>query len=421
MNRSRRIFWMAMAVAVLHGLIALATTTHRIFYGTVGRANVVADVGTYFQYASEALGGAVPYRDFLVEYPVFAFPLMLLPRLFAPSFARYQIAFGLEMLLANAATLLLVATQVERAEGARRVPFRLAWYTLFFASLCPVTVCRFDLAAMALTFAAAWAWSSGRSKLGGTLAGVGTLVKIVPGVIAAPALIWEVERWKAERGRGMRAFAVALIVGAGAWLALGGVKVWDSLDYHVGRGVEIGSLYSGVLMLTAKATGSALATEYRHSSLEVLAPGSSWAATLGFPMQALALALVMWRSRGARWDETWRYAAAAVLGYVVFGKVLSPQYLIWLFPFMAVLGGRTGLWARGLFLLACLVTTMLYPAGFHWLLLFRGWTVGLLNYRNALLLGLWLLLVFGPRSRARTVPFRISRGSAVRTARARSA
>ena len=62
-----------------------------------------------------------------------------------------------------------------------------------------------------------------------------------------------------------------------------------------------------------------------------------------------------------------RYSAAAVLAFIVFGKVLSPQYLIWLFPFLAVLDGRTGSLARKIFLLACLTTAMFYPGpGFSW-------------------------------------------------------
>jgi hypothetical protein len=405
----------AITVAVLHGLIALATLSHPIFFGTVGRGNIAADIRAYYEYASKAVEGSVPYRDYPVEYPIFAIPLFLLPRLFTSSFEHYQVVFGLEMLLANALTILLVAAQIERTEGARRVVPRLAWLTFCFASLCPMLMFRFDLAVAAVTFAAACTWCSGRSALGGTLAGIGTLVKIVPGVVAAPALVWEVEEWKTGRGRGLICFAISILAGAGIWVAIGGGRVRDSLDYHLGRGVEIGSLFSGLLMLVARASGSALAIEYHHSCVEVLTSWSPWAAALGFPLQALALAVVIGRTREANGDERLRYSAAAILSFVLFGKVLSPQYLVWLLPFLAVIRGRTGLWVRGLFLLACLVTSMLFPAAFHWLLLFRGWMIGLLNYRNALLLGLWFLLLFGPQVRSGERPFGAARPGARRT------
>ena len=61
--------------------------------------------------------------------------------------------------------------------------------------------------------------------------------------------------------------------------------------------------------------------------------------------------MVMWAFRRSGMADGLRFSAAAVLAFIVFGKVLSPQYLIWLFPFMAVLDGRTGSVARKIFLL----------------------------------------------------------------------
>lgn len=404
MDRPRRIDAWTAAVAVLHGLIVLAATSHRVFFGSVGRANMFDDVGIYFRYASKAMAGSVPYRDFLVEYPLGAFPLFLLPRLFASTFEGYKAAFGLEMLLANAAALFLAAREVGRSEGAGRVPVRLAWYTAFFGSLCPLLICRFDLAAMALTFAAASAWFSGRPGLGGVLTGLGTLVKVVPGVIAAPALVWEFGGRGGRRGRGTASFAATLTGGVLLWLVLGGSGVRSSLGYHLERGLEVGSLYAGVVILAAKATAAPLAVAYRHSSLEVLTPWSTSVAAVGFPLQAASLSLVMWKFARSGRSEPLRYAAAAVLGFVTFGKVLSPQYLIWLFPFMTVLRGTTGWRARALFLLACVLTTLVYPGLFGRLLQFQAGPVGLLNARNAVLLWLWLLLVFGRQDHDGPIP-----------------
>jgi hypothetical protein len=94
-----------------------------------------------------------------------------------------------------------------------------------------------------------------------------------------------------------------------------------------------------------------------------------------------------------------RYSAAAVLAFVAFGKVLSPQYLIWLFPFLAVLDGRTGNFARRVFLLYCLTTTLIYPGpGFFMILDHQAPAILLLNLRNAFMI--WLLAVLLSRSTA---------------------
>ena len=56
-----------------------------------------------------------------------------------------------------------------------------------------------------------------------------------------------------------------------------------------------------------------------------------------------------------------RAAALAVVAYTALGKVLSPQYLIWLIPLVPLVWGRRGLWASGLFALACVLTQTYFP------------------------------------------------------------
>jgi len=78
--------------------------------------------------------------------------------------------------------------------------------------------------------------------------------------------------------------------------------------------------------------------------------------------------------------------------------VLSPQYLIWLIPFLACVQGRTGTRCRLIFLVACAATTLIFPVGFDSLLRLKTWAIVLVNLRNALLVGLWAHLTFGPRA-----------------------
>ena len=87
-----------------------------------------------------------------------------------------------------------------------------------------------------------------------------------------------------------------------------------------------------------------------------------------------------------------------MLVLIVFGKVLTPQYLLWLIPFAACVNGRTGFRARCVFLAASLATTLIFPLTFKSLETLETWSIVLLNIRNGLLLGLWLLLTFGQSS-----------------------
>src|SRR5262249_12825992 len=98
-----------------------------------------------------------------------------------------------------------------------------------------------------------------------------------------------------------------------------------------------------------------------------------------------------------------RYATAALLGFTITGKVLSPQYMIWLLPFITVLEGRAGIWARPVFLASCLLTRLIYPGpGFLSLLSNRPWAIALLNLRNFSLIFMLIILMLPERAASRS-------------------
>jgi hypothetical protein len=362
-------------------------------YGGAGRRSVLYDVRLYFEYASQAAAGRIPYRDYIVEYPPLALPVIMFPRLLTPEFGLYVVVFAVLMLSFDLLLMYLVARWVAAQDGPSAVPVRLAWYTAFSAALYPMLAARYDLAASAIAFAAAGWWFSCRPIWGATAAVAGTLLKIYPAFIAAPAAAYEAARIRATRLRGTLIFVPGVLMAAAAWWVVGGRA---SLEYHLGRGLQIETLGAGTLMALAKIAGGRLAWSYNHSSVELLAPGARALAALAIPAQGAALLLVVWRFWRSDFREPLRHAGAAVLAFVLCGKVLSPQYLIWLMPFVTVLEGWTGRVARFIFLLACAATTIVYPWAIPHLLAFESGPVAVLNLRNLLLVALFALLLFGP-------------------------
>jgi len=354
---------------------AIVGTATRVFGGAVGERGVFDDVDIYYRYASRIVGGEVPYRGFAVEYPPLALPLFVLPRLAAGSPGPYRWAFGVEMLAVDAAIVWLVAGR-SPIGGLGRV----GWYSAFLVALGPLPISRFDLAPTLLAFGSALLIGEGRAGLGGMVAGLGALAKVFPGAVVAASI----GRW-----RSVASLLSTAIVGAGAWLAVGGAGVGSALRYHAGRGLEIGTIYSGVLMVSAKLRGRPLASDFNHTSHELIAPGAASAASMAIGVQLAAILLVALRARrpGA---HPLRLAGAAVIGFAVFGKVLSPQYVIWGLPFVAAVGGRR---SRILALACCVATTMVYPWAGVGLSTFQPLAVAILNVRNALLLGLFASMV----------------------------
>src|SRR5262249_12405963 len=153
-----------------------------------------------FDHASKVLAGAIPYRDFVVEYPPLALLVFLLPRLVAGNnFGLYAALFALQMLLWDALCVSLVLRWTKRRAGPERVPEALLWYTCFFAALYPFVAMHYDLIPATVAFAAAIAWASGRPARGGLLAAAAAFLKVFPAAVALPGIVGEI---KARRPAG---------------------------------------------------------------------------------------------------------------------------------------------------------------------------------------------------------------------------
>jgi hypothetical protein len=166
------------------------------------------------------------------------------------------------------------------------------------------------------------------------------------------------------------------------------------------------SLYAGILLLIGKARGERVPWTYDHSAIHIVPEWGDPLARLALPIQLAAFLLVMWQFHRSGMKDGVRYAGASVLAFMITGKLLSAQYVIWLIPFVTVLGGATGRRARWIYLMVCVATTIIYPLYAMKLILELNdlGSILLLNYRNALLLGLLSLLLFGKETDAGRPP-----------------
>ena len=86
----------------------------------------------------------------------------------------------------------------------------------------------------------------------------------------------------------------------------------------------------------------------------------SSAASVLVPLALLGIWVAAARGR-VSWDALVRYSAAAVCAFIALGKVLSPQFLIWLIPLVPLVRGRRGIAAASLFVPAMVLTQLWFP------------------------------------------------------------
>jgi hypothetical protein len=218
--------------------------------------------------------------------------------------------------------------------------------------------------------------------------------KLYPAVLVPLALsyVW--------RRRGRREALVCLGVLAGV-LALAFVPfvvlapdgVAYSLGRQLGRPLQIESLGSSLFLAAHHLFGLGLEMRSGHGSqnLDGLAP-----AVAGILLTVVQLSVLVWiwLRRPVNAEELVRWSAAALVAFVALGKVLSPQFLIWLAPLVPLVAGRRGLHASVLLAAGLALTQLWFPYRYWDLALeFDGPASALVLARDLVLVALLVVLV----------------------------
>jgi hypothetical protein len=173
--------------------------------------------------------------------------------------------------------------------------------------------------------------------------------------------------------------------------------IGHSFHAQLARPLQIESLGGSILLAVHHFAGTTLSVATTYGSQNLVGPGTHAMAVATSILGALALVAV-WVSfaRGpATAERLVTHAAAAVAVLLSFGKVFSPQFVIWLVPFVLLVPGLRGAAAAAL-LVAALVFTQSWFPQHYWLLAASLASVqsGELLARNICVLALALVLVW---------------------------
>ncbi|HKC22177.1 MAG TPA: hypothetical protein VKB64_06655, partial [Gaiellaceae bacterium] len=152
----------------------------------------------------------------------------------------------------------------------------------------------------------------------------------------------------------------------------------------------------GFLLAAHAVAGLGITMRSSHGSQNLAGGFPDALAAIQTLLQAAAIIAVwVWFARGpADRERLVRAFAAGVCAFIAFGKVLSPQFLIWLIPVVPLVRGRRGLWASLLLLAALVLTQIWFPFRYFRLALdFEAGLSWVLLARNLVLVSLALLLL----------------------------
>lgn len=321
----RNLALLALASVVTKLVVLFATVS--VFHSFVD----LFDISVYFGYAANVLDGQIPYIDFSIEYPfLFMIPVLLplIPAVLANDANAYVMGFQVLMALFDILTLFLVyLIGLQLFDGKRAFRAALLYATAFASSYFILT--KYDSFPTFLLVLAVFATVYGMSKRGYLAVILGFFTKVFP-IVAAPYMLF----FNATRTSRKTEF-----------VSVAKVAVWCIAILLIPMIFLVQDWYRPFLFATGTDVG-VYANTVTYTIYNVLngvlhIPISEGIISLA--MYALmigivgSLLLVSW-VKGIESPRRLLVLIAVTLFSVIFcTKFHSPQYLVWLTPFYALL------------------------------------------------------------------------------------
>ncbi|MDD4873862.1 MAG: glycosyltransferase family 87 protein [Dehalococcoidales bacterium] len=367
--------------------------------------------------ATKILEGQIPYIDFESEYPPIALILFIIPALFAKTLPPYYIAFTIEMLLFDLLAIALIIYISKRINMSK--VRTLTVYTLLMAITAgPIVTQRYDLPAAVMVLAAVAAFIAGKNKTSWGIVAVGVMAKIFPVVVAPFFAIWLIiKKQYKQLAQGIAVFLGAILIIALPWLIVDAGSFWTMVSYHLDRGLHAESTYGSFIILGQLFKWTTVDYDFTYGSFNIdsvladnFASASFYVMAGAFLVICLIFAYQLYKKQKAITNielnrvetETLliRYAAIAVLTFLIFNKVFSAQYMIWVCPLLPLISIRGNNIMVLLALIAGALSIYIYPLNYEQFEYYETAPVIIMAVRNLLVIAIFIIAFFPAKRNA---------------------
>lgn len=376
--------------AVVH-VVYLVGLLHVVLVG-----ETQGDLPLYRLWAEQALRGYWPVLDAPWVYPAGALVPIMAAMAAGPW--NYQLVW---LVLMAGANLFAIAALTDGFR--RRAGYPAAWYWLAVqVLLSPVSMLRLEGFAAPLAIGAL-VWLVRRPVLAGALIAAATWIKVWPAALAAAAVAVSSARVRIALG----GLAVSAAIAGVVIMAGGGANLWSFASIQGDRALQLEApvatpwIWATVWGLP----GAEIFQNYELATREVAGPGAHLAGVLvgwAMPLAFVLIAVLLWRARNrtlrrgaltplAEQRLILRGGFALTAALIVFNKVGSPQYMLWLTPIVAVgLVVDRRAWTRVAAWMAaiCFATTLVFPVLYMPLVDADPLAATVLLVRNVMLIGI---------------------------------
>lgn len=334
--------------------------------------------------------GSIPYLDFVMEYPPFALPFFVLPRLFTDSLDIYVIVFQVEIFIFNLLGMYLIY-RIARRIG--KAPWKmLAVYTLAVLAIGPIVAQQYDAFPAVMVLLSLYCFWTGRHKTSWVILALATMTKIFPAAIAPVFLLYYLRNREYRRiGSGILVFAATCLVVFIPFIAADPGSLSSLLDYHTQRGIQLESSYSSLALFAGNLGWTSIQLDFSAGSWNATGPLADTLSTVSTYLLPFLLLVSYWfiyrriKPGSLRISDMGTHSLLIVEVVLIASKVLSPQYLIWLIPLIPLITGlRYGI--RAVFIVIGGLTYYIFPWYYLELIDLESAPIYILLARNILLI-----------------------------------
>ena len=330
------------------GLAALLFSVELFFILVV--VEPFGDVINFYNQAELVKSGMVPYSDFVFEFPPFAMLFFLIPSVFTSDQNTYAYIFGIMMVLMALVCLYYLMKIADRI-GISKVLVAGVFIALILIYEADI-VRKFDAIPMTLTVMAIYYHIERRTALAYGLSVFGAFVKIYPIILSLLFLVLDLaDRRDGRPSRILKGLASCLFVAVLAFapFLIVGVPIHDVLSFFSfqgDRGFQVESLVGVVIQGLGLLGITSYSLVPMYNTWDVVGPiadalSTHWnlivVVVLLVLVASIAVRAFRHGSRGTTPRDLTLYALLLVATFVILNKVFSTQYMLWLFPLLALL------------------------------------------------------------------------------------